>query len=67
MAVTTPTRFVTRCRKIGSRENPRSSMTVTASSGVVVLGTATTSTRGTMISRTVVSPRPKILSIISAS
>src|SRR5438552_17479091 len=67
MAVTTPTRFVTRCRKIGSRENPRSSMTATASSGVVVLGTATTSTRGTMIARTVVSPRPKILSIISAS
>ena len=38
-----------------------------ASSGVDVSGSIATSTSGTMISRTVVSPRSKILSIISAS
>ena len=38
-----------------------------ASSGVASSGKAATSTSGTMISRTAVSPRSKILSIISAS
>ena len=40
---------------------------MTASRIEAVAGSMTTSTSGTMISRTVVSPRSKILSIISAS
>ena len=51
----------------GMRENPRSPMRRTASSGVALSGSAATSTSGTITSRTAVSPRSKILSIISAS
>jgi hypothetical protein len=49
------------------REKPRSWISWMASSGVAVSGRVVTSTRGTMISRTAVSPSSKILSIISAS
>ena len=49
------------------REKPRSLIRSTASRTEAVAGSMVTSTRGTMISRTVVSPRSKILSIISAS
>ena len=57
----------TRSVKTGMREKPRSWMRRTASAGEAVSGSAATSTSGTITSRTAVSPRSKILSIISAS
>ena len=65
--MTTPMTLVSRCEKIGSLEKPRCWITATASMGLAVSGSITTSTSGTITSRTVVSPRSKMLSIISAS
>ena len=67
MAVTTPTTSVSRSRYTGRREKPWRWTAAMASAGAAVSGSMTRSTRGTMISRTLVSPRSKILSIISAS
>ena len=61
MAATIPTMLVSRAEKIGIRENPRSWTSAIASAGVALAGSFTTSTSGTMTSRTVVSPRSRIL------
>ena len=66
--MTTPTMLKTRSVKTG---NAREAALPDEADGVVgrraVSGSAATSTSGTMTSRTAVSPRSKILSIISAS